>query len=110
MDEKKIQKSKKKIQKSWGITQADIFRNTKSESEIKKIEDDVKKTGDWETYYERMYEKTKNKKYKEKLSDLIAERIKLEKEAKENKDGGFEKAFQDALIKRIKEDLEKEED
>jgi len=101
----------KKIQSQWSITQ-DSLKPAKSELEIKEIESDLKKTGDWEIYYQRMYEKTGNQKYKDKLNHFKVFLKKLKKEKEEGKKGirndAFEKAFMDAVEKRILKDMKED--
>jgi len=98
----------KKIQSQWSIRK-DSFKPAKSELEIEEIESDLKKTEDWQTYYERMYEKTGNEKYDKKFKKAVDERVKLEDDLDEgiaglNKDE-FEKTFMDAMEKRIIKDM-----
>ena len=70
----------------------------------KKFEDldehDLKEVQHWITYYEKMYEKTGDEKYKEKWCKLEQKLAALEPIVKDN----FQKAFMDAAIRRAEKD------
>jgi len=103
MDEMEENDGTINIQSGWNIDQRSLIF---SKADIEEVENDLKKTGDWETYYERMFKKTGSDKYEKKLAELIVLKIELKEELKGASQTGFEEELVKVLSKRIKKDID----
>jgi len=72
--------------------------------------DDLKSIEDWIDYYCILYNKSRKKKYLDKVTDLINRLKDTEKIVILNRRGDFEDAFMSALGKRIKKDMDLKQD